>query len=192
MDYPNPPEFRTGDYPISGRFFRGDEPRRTRYEEEVYRLIRKTAEVQGSLRFLEKTEQLGRFENIQTEWEPYIRVASSLENIREQVSEINKAVMQTYMDESLDPAEKRSVLDTYQEEKNALFELGYELRPGGAENLEAPVTQEQIIDLIENFGVDEKQARQLEDSNPETFDLVGMIDTLGMRELKRLAATRNK
>ena len=190
MDYPNPPSFRTGDWPVTGRFFRGDDPRRTKYEEEMYRLIRKTTEIQGSLRFLEKTEQEGRFEDIQTEWEPYIRVAKDLESIRQNVSEINKAIMHINLDEDMDPQQKRKEIDALQVEKNMLFELGFQLRPGGAANpiLEGePITQDQIMDLINNFGVDELSAQVMEGKVPETFDLVNGVNTLGARELRRLA-----
>lgn len=190
MNYPLRPELRTGDYPVTGRFIRGDEPRRTRYEQEVYTLIRKTTEIQGSLRFLAKTKQLGRFENIRTEFEPYIRVAKKLEDVRGQVSDINKAIMKVYVDENMDPKDKRKKIDEWQEKKNQLFEMGYGLRPGGERNLiegAEPITQEQIEDLIENFGVDEEQSAQLEDANPETFDLLTSVDGLGKSNLEALA-----
>ena len=190
MNYPLPPEYRTGDYPVTGRFLRGDEPRRTRYEEEVYRLIRRTAEVQGSLRFLERTDQEMRFEDIQVEFEPYIRVADDLEDIREDVSDINKSIMEIYVDEDMDPKEKRNQIDELQEDKNMLFELGYSLRPGGQANpIEGaePITQKQILNLIDNFGVDDQQAQKLENTNPETFDLANGIQDMTTRNLESLA-----
>lgn len=186
-DYPNPPSFRTGDYPVSGRFARGDEPRRTKYEEETYRLIRKVSEIQGSLRFLENTEQEQRFEDIQENWEPYIRVAKDLEDIRQDVSDINRSIMHEYLDEEKDPLDKRKAIDELQKDKNILFELGYQLRPGGSMNNDTPVTSDMIMNLIQNFGKDDSIAQRLEGVSPETFDLVKGINTLGVRELQNLA-----
>jgi len=193
MDYPNPPELRKSDWPVVSRFFRGSEPRRTKYEEETYRLIKKVSEIQGSLRFLEKTEQEARFEDIQTEWEPYIRVAKDLEDVREDVSDINAAIMNIWMDPEMDPKQKRIEVDSLQKDKNMLFELGYELRPGGPLNTDGePVTQQMIKELIDNFGVDDLSAKALEGKAPETFDLISGINTLGTRELQRLAEYREQ
>lgn len=185
MDYPNPPTWRKGDYPVLGRFFRGDEPRRTRYEEETYRLIRKITEIQGSLRFLEKTDQIPRFEEIETQWEPYIAVAKDLNDIRQEVSDINEAIMIFSIDPDMDPQEKRKRIDELNYEKNELFELGYSLRPGARPVEE--LTKADIEFMLNRWGNDTEVAERMEQTNPETFDLAVSIDTLGMRELERLA-----
>ena len=187
QNYPVAPDWRVGDRPVTGRFIRGAEPRRNKYEEEVYRLINKTLEVQNSLRFLERSNQEMRFEDIETEFEPYIRVADDLEDIREDVSDINKEVFEIYMSRELTPQEKRKQIDVLQKDKNRLFELGYQLRPGGSLNPDTPVTQEQILDLMDNFGVDDVVASRLEATNPETFDLINALDSLGGADLRRLS-----
>lgn len=190
MDYPLPPTMDISRYPLYGRFVRGDAPRPTKYQEEFYRLMDKTNMVQGSLSFLERTEQGQRLDKIIEEYEPYVRVADSLESIRQDVSDINRAQQQIYMDMDMSPDQKKKEIDMLEMQKQELFQEGYKLRPGGEENPDRPVTQEDVIGLIERWGVDDSIAyqRSLEENAPSTQELLEMIEeNMEKRQLESLA-----
>jgi hypothetical protein len=189
MGYPEPPAWRDSDYPVYGRFVRGDSPRRTKYEEEVYTLIRKVTNIQGSMRYLDKTEQFDRLDQIEDDWEAYIDIASDLEGIREDVQDVNKDIMHIWMDRKMTPIEKRERLDKLQREKNDLFREGWELRPGGAAGAgQRDLTMNDVKFMLDEWGVDDKKTAEAEAIAPATATLMQGIDTLGSRELERLAA----
>lgn len=188
MDYPEKPARTVGEYPVVGRFARGDVPRRTNYEQEVYDLLRKTTAIQGSVNFLAKTDQLDRLEEIsQGEYEPYIQIAGALEDIREEVSSINEDMMHIYLDKQMTPEQKREELDALQEQKNQLFKQGYEMRPGSSQHPGGPITQSDIDDLIDRFGVDDQATAQMKDARPETANLLESIEQMNRRSLESLA-----
>ena len=189
MGYAEPPDWRKGDYPVLGRFMRGDEPRRTKYEEEVYTLLRKVTEIQGSMRFFDKTQQYERLEQLEDDWEAYIDIAPDLNDIRQDVQDINKEVMEIWLDQNMDPAEKRKRADRLQGEKNRLFKEGWELRPGGAAGAGARnLTMDDVRYMIDEFGLDGEKEAQIRKTAPDTANLIDSLDDLGNRELERLAS----
>lgn len=187
MDMPDPPARKVGDYPVIGRFIRGDEPRRTVYEQKTYDLIRKVTQVQGSIRFLAKTGQIDLMDKITEEQMPYVQIAGALEDVRREVSEINNNIMQVYLDPKMTPDEKRAELDAAQEQKNQLFKMGYEMRPGASGRDPSPITQQNIEDLLNKFGIDEVVTAQIKDARPATANLLQSIDTLSEKNLESLA-----
>jgi hypothetical protein len=191
LDYPLPPTRDISRMPVVGRFYRGDAPLRTKYEQEVYDLIRKTTAIQGSLAFLEKTGQLERYISTHEDELAYIKAAGPLEDIRENVQDINRAQMQIWMDPEMDPDEKKGFIDELQKSKNYLMEEGWKLRPGGEYNPENPeVTNEEIMDMIENFGKDDSEAHamRLREEAPDTYELLTMVDdVMSKRNLASLA-----
>jgi len=189
MGYPEEPDWRKGDYVVLGRFFRGDNPRRTKYEEEVYNLIRKVTKIQGSMRFLDKTEQFDRLDMIEDDWEAYIDIAQDLEGIREDVQDINKEIMYIWQDPKMGGEEKRRRVDDLQREKNVLFKEGWELRPGGQAGAgQRKLGMEDVRFIIDQFGVDDEIDEKIRDALPATASLMEGLDSLNMRELERLAA----
>jgi len=189
MGYPEEPDWRKGDYVVMGRFFRGDNPRRTKYEEEVYNLIRKVTKIQGTMRFLDKTEQYSRLDQIEEDWEAYIDIAQDLEGIREDVQDINKEVMYIWQDPKMGGEEKRRRLDDLQREKNVLFKEGWELRPGGQAGAGTRnLGMEDVRFIIDKFGVDDELDEQIREAAPATVRLMEGLDTLSPRELERLAS----
>jgi hypothetical protein len=197
MDYPLPPSKEDVDIPVWGRFVRGDAPpRRTKQETEVYSLLNKTVAIQGSLNFHEKQGNVERYLETHSEHEPYIRAASSLESVRENIQDINRAIMHIHMDPEMDPQMKTDEINVLEETRNHLFKEAYELRPGGDYNpLEAePVTQEQIIEMIDEFGRDDSPAytRHLQENSPDTFELLEMVNNdMDVRGLASLAKLGN-
>ena len=91
---------------------------------------------------------------------------------------------------------KRDEINVLEEMRNNLFREAYKLRPGGEYNPEGePVTQTQIIDMIDNFGVDDSTAfiRNIEENAPDTYELLEMVNNdMGMRNLVSLAAAGNE
>ena len=192
-DYPLPPKWEDTDWPVWGRFIRGDAPaRRTKYETQVYELMNRVTAIQGSLNFLEKTNQIDRYLETQEQDLPYIRAASSLEKVREQIRDINTAIMHIHIDTEMDPAQKTEEINILEETRNKVFRQAYELRPGGEYNPAdaAPPTRDQVMQLIEEWGVDDSLAyRQMMDSVvPDTAKLLQTIhDDIGLNSLASLA-----
>lgn len=191
MDYPLPPTWEDQDVPVLGSFDRGPNPaRNTRYEADVYRLLDKVTAVQGSARFLETTKQRERYLATNEEEMPYIKIAGSLENYREAIQDINKAIMQIsiYKPSAEDvasgnvqytPQQKQERIDELEIRRNELFKEAYKLRPGGERNKsDDPATLDEVIDLIDKFGVDDSRAYQmrLQEKGPQTAELLRMID----------------
>lgn len=207
-DYPLPPSAEDTDIPVWGRFIRGDAPaRRTKYEREVYKLLDKTTDIQGSLSFHEKLGNVDEYLATHSENLPYIRAASGLESVRENIQKINKVIMAIHMRENVDDEgkplppdhedyysaeRKRDEINVLEETRNNLFREGYKMRPGGEYNPEGePVTQEQVIDLIDNFGVDNSTAymRSIQESAPDTYELLDLVSQdLSLRNLTSLAS----
>lgn len=197
MDYPLPPSMEDVDIPVWGRFVRGDAPpRRTKQETEVYRLLDKTAAIQGSLSFHERQGNVEEYLETHTEHEPYIRAAKPLENIRENIQDINRAIMQIHMDRDIEPDDKVEQINELEKTRNQLFKEAYELRPGGAYNPDtaATPTREDVLDMIDKFGVDDSPAyvRSLEENSPETHELLDMVhNDMSQRDLRLLAKVGN-
>lgn len=177
MDYPAKPSMRPGDYPVLGRFFRGpaDAPRRTKYEEGFYDLLRKTKEIKGSMRFLEKVGSEERLELIEADKAPYVGLAEDLEKARREISAMNAESMEIHMDPDATPDEKRRDLDALQEGKNEIYKAIWEERPGAGPS--EPPTEEDLTFLLDRFGVDEVAVR-LDKNAPATADLLRDVATL--------------
>lgn len=207
LDYPAPPAWEVQDVPVLGRFVRGENPpRRTKYETEVYDALNKTTEIQGSLAFHEKQGNVDEYLKTHEENLPYIRTAGALEAVRENISNINRAVMQIHLMDNTDsegkpldrdhkdyytPERKQKEIDELEKTRNYLFKEGWKMRPGGEYNpADGPVTQSQVIDLIDNFGVDNSTAylRSIQENAPDTFELLEMVNNdMGVRQLTSLA-----
>lgn len=197
LDYPMPPAKEIQDYPVLGRFNRGETPpRRTKYETEVYSMLDKITAIQGSLNFHEKQGNLDLYLETHTQHEPYIRVAKDMENIRENIQDINRAIMSIHLDEEMDPQLKQKEIDVLEETRNTVFKEGWKLRPGGELNPEGePIETSQVIDMIDNWGVDDSTAylRRIEEDAPNTAELLDMISTdLNLPQLASLAKIAEK
>ena len=193
LDYPLPPAMEEQDIPVWGRFSRGSDPaRRTKYEAEVYNLLDKTTAIQGSLRFHERLGNADQYLATHTEYEPYIRAADALESVRENIQDVNRGIQQIYLDPEMSREQKTEEINILEETRNTLFKEAWKLRPGGEYNpvTDEPVTQRQMIDMIDNWGVDNSTAfmRHIEENSPDTYELLEMIDrSLNTRQLASLA-----
>jgi hypothetical protein len=93
-----------------------------------------------------------------------------------------------YMNTEITRDEKQEQINQLEETRNTLFKEAYKLRPGGEYNplTEEPVTRNQIMNLIENWG--SESVAQLEKSAPETAQLLKIVDgNLNQRQLASLA-----
>jgi diguanylate cyclase (GGDEF)-like protein len=193
LDHPLPPAPESQDVPVYGRFIRGEgPPRRTKYEGEVYKLLDKTTAIQGSLSFHEKYGRVDEYLETHSEYEPYIRAAGPLEDVRENIQEVNKAIQMIYLDTEMDRKEKQKQIDLLEETRNTLFREAYKLRPGGEYNPEdsPPVTSNQIIEMIDEWGVDNSTAfmQRIEENAPSTYELLEMVQNdMSARALRMLA-----
>ena len=153
-------------------------------------MLDKVTAIQGSLNFHEKNGNVEQFLKTHEEYSPYIRAASSLESIRENIQDINRAIMYIHTDLDMDPQDKQKEIDLLEETRNTLFKEGWKLRPGGEYNPDEPATTSQAIDLIDNWGVDNSTAymRRIEEDAPNTAELLEMISKdMNMPQLASLA-----
>jgi hypothetical protein len=200
LDLPLPPSRDISDWPGVSSFYRGEnEYRKTKYEEEVWDLLRKTTQIQGSLNFHEKQGDVDAYLRTHEDYLPYVKAASTLEGVREDVQDINRAQMQIYLDPEMSRDDKKVEDDKLQKIKNELMKEAFELRPGGKYNpLGEPVSQENIIDMIDEFGVDDSAAynRRLKEDAPATHELLQMIDNnisqRGLQSLAKVTASVNE
>jgi hypothetical protein len=139
-----------------------------------------TTQIQGSLNFHEKLGNVDEYLATHKEYEPYIRAADSLEGVRENIQDINRAIMMIHISPDIEPGVKQAEIDTLEEARNTLFKEGWKLRPGGEYNPDTvPISRNQVIDLIEKFGVDDSVAYQkrIQEDAPATSELLQMIQT---------------
>jgi GGDEF domain-containing protein len=193
MDYPLPPTRTPAAMPVIGRFYKGDTPpRTTKYAQEFYDIVNRTTAIQGSMRFLKETGQVERYIDTHAEELPYIRAAKSVESVREDVQNVNKAIIEVEMHPDMVPDEKRKQIDQLQEMKNKLLQEGWKLRPGGFYNPPEPmkITGDEVTFLINQFGIDNSEAykRRLNENSPDTYELLEMIGkNMSKRNLESLA-----
>jgi len=179
-DWPSRPTMQPADWPVVGRFYRGtdDMPRRTKFEEEFYEVLRRTEAVKGSMSWLEKIGDKERRRYIKDERKPYVKIAPQLEDAREQISELNADMQKTWMNEKLDPDEKRERIDRLQGRKNRIYQKIWERRPGASE--EVPEIEEADIRyLFDEFGVDEAITK-IEERAPATAELLDQFKRAGV------------
>lgn len=190
-DYPERPEMQVADYPVVGRFVRGDAPRRTKYEDEFYRMLRTTIQVQGSLKALEDGELDARFDEIEREYAPYVEASRPLERYRRRLSRLNSEVRDVNTDRGMTPAAKRKALDDIQRDKNAIYKEAYDLRPS-AQPKNQQISQDSVEFLIENFNVNTPEANEeLNEKAPVTAELVGEIAAMPAQQLDKLQKAVN-
>jgi len=186
MDYPDDPDWSVAQYPVVGRFIRGNSPRRTKYEDEFYRMLRTTIQVKGSLKALEAGELDKRFDEIEREYAPYVDAAKPLEGYRKRIQRLNAETRDINLDRSMSGADKRKALDEVQKEKNDLYREAYELRPS-AQPKNQQISQGSIKFLIDNFNVNTPEANQdLKDKAPVTADLMSEVSSMPIGQLKKL------
>jgi diguanylate cyclase (GGDEF)-like protein len=186
MDYPDDPDWTAAQYPVIGRFIRGDSPRRTKYEDEFYRMLRTTIQVKGSLKALEEGELDARFDEIEREYAPYVDAAKPLERYRKRIRRLNAETRDINLDRGMSGAEKRKALDAVQKDKNDLYREAYELRPSNQPKNQQ-ITQDSVQFLIENFNVNTPEANQdLKDKAPATAELVGGVASMPAGQLRLL------
>ena len=185
MDYPAKPSMQPADYPVLGRFYRGtdDMPRRTKYEETFYDLLRQTQEIQGSMRFLERIGDEGRLDDLATRKEDYVGIATTLEKARQDIGELNADSQQIWMDSDMTADDKRKQIDEIQAEKNEIYKSIYDIRPGAGD---PTITPDDLTFLIERFGIDDVATR-IEENSPATASLMRDIQNMNMDDMGVLA-----
>lgn len=186
-EIPLPPEKTLAEYPVVGRFARGDNPRRTRYEEEFYNLLRKTVQIQGSVKFLQDASEDDLLEYVEGKYEPYINVSRDLQNASGQISRLNKSIREVYMDPAMTPQEKRVEIDSMQAEKNEIFKEAYRLRPGAEDNPISKTTPDKIRFLINEFDIDQPPPKELAGVAPTTANLLADVASMERRQLEALS-----
>ena len=191
-DYPLPPTKTSSQHWATGRFMLGsDPPHRTKGQEEFYRMAEKLTSIQQSISFYEKTGiDDDRWDEILDTEAPYINIAEDFEDIREDVSALNREEMEImYSDD--DPDEKRKLINDITFDRNALFREAYELRPGGSGNpRDEPATTESLLKLIWEFGVNDSELakKRLKEESPSTLEVLETVrNNMNRRQLESLA-----
>lgn len=194
MNYPEPPARTAADLPVVGRFYRGDEVRRNRYEQEFYNELSTVTQVMNSLRFADKELDINdpRYDEIEKEYLPYVDRAREFEKTRRNVSRLNKEVKEIYMDRTISRQKKRAEIDEIQREKNAIFKEAYDNRPSAAPKEGQKETQQLDIEsLIDGFDPATPEDSELRAVAPFTADLLASVATMPPAQLVKLAKSAN-
>jgi hypothetical protein len=186
FDYPVPPERMLADYPVIGRFYRGSEPRRTRYEETFYRELERVTWVMNSLGFAERELMVEdpRFDEIEKKYRPYVELSNQYKSDARAISQINREIRDIYKDPELDKKEKRRLLNELRAEKNAIFKEATEEQPSKMD----PEDFTDVSSIIDNFDPDTPEPpMELMERAPATAKLVAGISGMNRNQLDRLA-----
>jgi hypothetical protein len=173
---------------VVSSFFRGveDDTARTKYEEVFYDTLRKAQQVKGSLSYLEKMTLDERREYVQENYEAIIAITPQLDSIREQVSDLNAAMMKVWMDPDMTPEAKRREVDDIQKDKNELFRDAYPLRPGGKDYPD--VSEETLRQFLEDYDVNKLPSELSRRNAPSLGALVQDVLALEDQDTIRVLA----
>ena len=121
MSLPERPARRIEDYPLVGRFVRGDPPRTTRYSALVYEHIQQVREVHNDIRHLRQIGDLGRARAKQTRYADQLAKRRLLERVSKRASLLNKQMTRVRWNPDLTADQKRKRLDELITLKNEVF-----------------------------------------------------------------------
>jgi len=190
MDYPVAPDWDLSDLPVLGRIYRGDRPRRTRYEEEFYREANTAVEILGSMNKAKRGEDDPRFDELEEYYGDYVDRAKELESYKREISGINKEIREVRMDPDKNRKQKRKELDELQLDKNEIFKEAYENRP--AANKDDKPQSNNIDTLIDNYNSTSPEANEeLRVRAPQTSELLAGVNNLSPAQLDRLSKAAN-
>ena len=190
LDYPIPPDWDGSDLPVIGSFFRGDRPRRTRYEEEFYRELHSTAMVMNSLRKAEKNDDYDRVDELESFYpEEMLDRGRELQQYSNELQQLNKESREVYTDEDMTRKEKRDEIDEIQRDKNALMKEAYEGRPGA----EPKEDEEQTLDtLMDGFDPTSPEGNQeMKVQAPQTSQLFADVGIMSPAQLDKIIRAAN-
>jgi len=188
-DYDIPPERTIADWPVIGRFYRGDAPRRTRYEEEFYRELRTVIQLTNSMALAEKEGDDPRFDELEEKYAPYLERAQEYKGYRSQISRLNKEIREAYQDDTMTAKEKRAEINEIQLEKNAIFKDAYDDRPSAASEDEGDMNINTLMDNFDTTSPDGNSA--LKAQAPMTASLFDGVHGMSKSQLESLAKTSN-
>jgi hypothetical protein len=214
LDHPVPPEMELSNYPVLGRFYRGEDKaypegwaemspeeqllqgldfqstKRTKYEEKFYEELRLVGMAMNSERQAERGMSEAderRLAEIEERFGPQLDVGQEYENVRRAVGRLNREIRDVYTDPDMDRAEKRRLINQLQQEKNDEFEAIYQVRPSAAD--EADTNIDTLIDSYDP-SVPEPPS-ELADKAPQTAELVAGVAGMSSQQLQRLARAAN-
>ena len=188
MDYPVQPDWDASDLPVLSRFFRGDRPRRTRYEEEFYRELHDTVMVMNSMRKADRAGEDGRYDELEAFFPDEVDRARELQGYSRELQRLRKEAREVYADRDITKEEKRSELDDIQREKNEVMKEAYESRPGAAPKDEE-VNLETLMDTFDPTSPDGNQEMKVQ--APETTQLFAGVTDMSPAQLHRLEKADN-
>jgi hypothetical protein len=179
-DYPEPPEMQIAMYPVVGRFWRGKNPRRTKYEEEFYRTLRATIQAANSLKRMDEKGDDPRYDEIEKDYADELEIAQEFRGYQKEISDLNKEIREINLDQKMTGEQKRLEIDKIQLEKNAVFKEAHGVRPSAGSTPD-------IKNLIDGFNINTPEANDaLVEAAPITNDLLMEVSQLNMRQLGML------
>ena len=187
-NYAIPPERTIADYPVIGRFARGDAPRRTRYEQEFYNELRAVNMAMNSLADADKQENDPRMLEIKKLYGPQIESALDFQNFSREIRQLNKEVRLIYQDNNKSPQMKRKEIDKIQMEKNEIFKEAYDNRPSAKKKTE-DLNINTLIDGFDPGAPDSHTA--LKNEAPHTAQLLQDVSGMSQSNLDKLARAAN-
>ena len=115
--------------PAIRRFVGTDIPRHTEYVDQFYKMKREADEVYRSVLGLQAQGEIARANELMGQKSRQFALRDSLDNIGEEISKINRAIMLTRASTYLTGEEKREAIDRLVLARNNLGRAGARLRP---------------------------------------------------------------
>ncbi len=125
FDHPAAPQIQLEDMPLIKSVYRGDRPRRTRYETEMYDLIREVDTLYSTVKAVYEDGRRDEAIAMEKAAEKELRARRWLHKVRRKLSGNRKRQQTIHKSRILTPVEKREKLDKLMEKRNAFIEEQY-------------------------------------------------------------------
>ena len=126
-DFPENPTKEMKDYPVIGRFMRGEEiPRTTKYVTRFYEIMQEIDQFVGTVNLYKNTGNYKRAREIMTENRGYLMLKAPLNTVRTDLREVNANIRKVYQS-NMEPDKKRDMLNRFTKYRNDKVKLAYSL-----------------------------------------------------------------
>jgi len=127
-DFPEDPTKSIQDYPMLGRFIRETKiQRNTKYSSRFYAAMKEMDELIGTVNHYKKTRDFDKARKLRHDNIKKIRFKPTLNKYRIRLRDLNKKIRRVYSSKTMSPEDKRSKLNKYTVQRNALTKKAYEI-----------------------------------------------------------------
>jgi hypothetical protein len=121
-DFPVKPAWDVRDYPLIGRFFRGKVEKNSKYNTRFYELITEINQTHQTIQHLRRSGDYKQAMELQAEGWGKLRHRERFNQVRRELSEINKKIRQAYNNRTMKDSEKKRIyIEKLTIKKNALI-----------------------------------------------------------------------